>query len=231
MCRSCCIDFGQANLSEAEIRDKSVLEVGSLDVNGSLRPIVKALHPRSYVGVDIQKGSGVDELCRAECLVKRFGRDIFDLVIATEMLEHARDWRAVISNLKRVLRPDGVLLITTVSRNYPYHGFPFDFWRYELSDIRTILSDLTIEVLEEDEQALGVFVKARKPRDFGENNLVDQQLYSIIRKRHMDRITGFDMLRVRCRIRLHIRPLLGRILPGPMKRAIKWMIGESRRPR
>jgi len=39
----------------------------------------------------------------AENLIKRFGPESFDVVIATELLEHVIDWRRVINNMKTVL--------------------------------------------------------------------------------------------------------------------------------
>ena len=71
---------------------------------------VDSLGPARYVGVDIRIGPRVDEVVDASDLVQRIGSASFDAVFTTEMLEHVRDWRTVVSNLKRVLRPGGVLL-------------------------------------------------------------------------------------------------------------------------
>ena len=134
MCTKACLEFVRANLQPDEMIGRAVLEVGSLDVNGSVRSIVTVHQPARYVGVDLQEGPGVDAVCDATELVSRFGENSFDLVLSTEMLEHVRDWRVVVSQIKRVLKPGGVLLVTTRSRGFPYHGFPHDFWRYEPGD-------------------------------------------------------------------------------------------------
>src|SRR5215831_3175403 len=112
MCNQACLDFGKSLLLDSEMRGKRVLEVGSFDVNGSLRSYVQAHAPASYHGTDIRMGPGVDEVCDAIGLISRFGKDSFDLVLSTEMLEHARDWRATIRNIKQVTRPGGTILIT-----------------------------------------------------------------------------------------------------------------------
>lgn len=193
MCTQACIEFGRLQLKEEDIRGKSVIEVGSLDVNGSLRPIVEALGPGSYLGVDVQTGPGVDLICDANDLLDRFGPERFDVVISCELLEHVRDWRLVINNIKRILAPDGVMLITTRSEGFRFHGYPFDFWRYEPSDMEAIFSDCIIEALEKDPLAPGVFIRARKPRTFVENDLRSHRLYSILRRKRTITVRDRDI--------------------------------------
>ena len=166
MCNRSCIAFGERSLGPALVADHDVLEVGALDVNGSLRPWVESLRPARYVGVDLTEGPGVDQVVDAADLVSHFGRESFDLVITTEMVEHTRDWRTVVSNLKGVLRPGGHLLLTTRSPGFAYHAWPYDFWRYEPADMRQIFGDLELLSVEPDPQAAGVFVLARRPQSF-----------------------------------------------------------------
>lgn len=183
MCNESCMAFGRDMLGAADVRGKRVLEVGSVNVNGNLRAGVSAHGPKEYIGVDIEPGQGVDMVCKAEDIVEKFGRDSFDLVITTEMLEHVRDWRKVVSNLKAVCRPGGLILLTTRSKGFKYHGFPYDFWRFELSDMRTIFADCEIISLQPDALSPGVLLKARKPVDFKEADLSGLALYSIVTDR------------------------------------------------
>jgi hypothetical protein len=88
MCNESCIECGKRNNSHQEFNGRSVLEVGSLDVNGSLRPLLEEVCPRTYVGIDIITGPGVDQVCSAEQLIERFGAELFEAVVSTEMLEH-----------------------------------------------------------------------------------------------------------------------------------------------
>ncbi len=183
MCNAECLCFVSRVLAPEEIRGRSVLEVGSKIVNGSVKSMVQAHDPRSYLGVDIDHGPGVDEVCHVENLVGRYGAGSFDLVLCTELLEHVRDWRSALSNLKAVLRSGGVLLITTRSKGFPYHGYPADYWRFEPHDLRALFSDFAIERLEVDPSSPGVFLKAVKPGRFHARALDDYRLYSIIRRR------------------------------------------------
>jgi SAM-dependent methyltransferase len=182
MCNEECLRFASRHLRRQEVDGKDVLEVGARVVQQpelSLRATIQALRPRSYLGVDIEPGPGVDEVCPAEELASRYGDASFDLVVCTEVLEHVENWRTVVSNLKQVLRPSGVLLVTTRSRGFPYHGFPHDHWRYEPGDMRAIFSDLEIAALEDDRSAPGVLMKALKPTVFEEVDLTDHRLYSV----------------------------------------------------
>lgn len=180
MCTRSCLDFVKNCFSPDEIRDRSVVEVGALDVNGSARSLVMALAPASYLGVDMQEGHGVDEVCPAEQLIGHFGENRFDVVLSTEMMEHVFDWRMVLHNLKTILKPGGLLVITTRSPGFGYHAYPYDFWRYQTDDMRALFADFQILELIDDPLSPGVFIKARKPADFKEADVSKIALHSMI---------------------------------------------------
>lgn len=225
MCHASCLAFGRTHIRAEDVRGRDVVEVGSLDVNGSLRGHVESLGPARYVGADVQPGPGVDVVCDAGDLVSRFGEAAFDLVLSTEMLEHARDWRRVVSNLKRLARRGGVLLVTTRSLGFPYHGYPYDFWRYEPDDLRQAFSDCTIELLERDPEAPGVFLRARVPEAFAERDLSTLALHSMLRGRRARDVGPFDVAWLKAR--RAARRAGGLILPERVKRFIKErLLGE-----
>jgi SAM-dependent methyltransferase len=212
-------------LTADDIRARAVLEVGALDVNGSLRSHFSAMAPQHYIGVDIQAGPGVDRVCDAADLVAAFGPASYDVVISTELLEHARDWRAVVHNFKGVLRPDGIALITTRSRGFRYHAYPHDYWRYEIDDIRAIFADFHIEVLAKDPESPGVFLKARKPREFAEVDLTGHALHSVIRRRRALDITEGDVRVFAAGFGL--RRTFSRFIPEFVKRAARRVVGSA----
>jgi SAM-dependent methyltransferase len=158
------IDFAKQVLTEEIVVGATVLEVGSLDVNGSVRSYVQSLCPEMYVGVDMQEGPGVDLTVDCERLVEEMGGDAWDLVISTEMLEHVEDWRTCIRQMAWAVAPGGLLLLTTRSPGFPYHPFPIDKWRFTLADMKLIMDALKLEIvaLEDDPSMPGVFVLARK---------------------------------------------------------------------
>lgn len=209
MCNATGIAFGERVLTSGIVAGRDVLEVGAYDVNGSIRPHVESLAPRSYLGVDIAAGPRVDRVLDATKLIETFGREAFDVVITTEMIEHVRDWRTVVSNLKGVLRPGGHLLVTTRSAGFPYHGWPYDFWRYEPEDMRRIFADHELIAVESDAASPGIFVFARRPTSFVEET-PDLALLSIVTGRRQRRVTNAQIAWFRATSL--IRPAQGRIM-------------------
>lgn len=179
MCHRSVLAFVMTHISAADVASKKVLEVGALDVNGSPRGIIELLAPASYVGVDIRPGPKVDQICAASELVVAFGAESFDVVVSTEMLEHAEDWRGAVSNMKRVLAPGGLLLITTRSPGFPQHDHPGDYWRFTRQDAAAIFADMDEVEIADDPMAPGILVRARKPAVFLEVDLAEKSVLKI----------------------------------------------------
>jgi SAM-dependent methyltransferase len=87
-------------------RYSRVVEVGSRNVNGSIRELVQA---GTYIGIDLEDGPGVDVV--GDC---RFWEPPWKaaLVVCCEVLEHAPDPRAVVEACVGYLRPGGRLILT-----------------------------------------------------------------------------------------------------------------------
>ena len=224
MCNAYGILFAALNLKKEEIQNKKVIEVGSMNVNGSIRPLLESYGPEQYVGVDIAVGPGVDVVCNADAerLLDIFQPNSFDVVISTEMLEHVRNWQKVVNNLKSLTAPDGLIFISTRSWGFPYHAYPHDFWRYETQDIQNIFSDCVVDKVEKDPE-VGVFAKLRKPTNFKETDLSSYELYSIVTNKRAAQLDGVDLesfLRVQER-RRRIRVLTAKINP------MNWLISNK----
>lgn len=195
MCNRSCLDFAKFNLKPDDVRGKKIIEIGSRDVNGSVKQQIMQLEPASYLGIDIEMAAGVDEVCNVYDLVQRYGVESFDVVISTEMVEHVFDWRKAFSQMKSILKPNGVMLITTRSFGFPYHDYPSDYWRFELRDMKSIFADMRVEALESDASDPGVLVAARKLSDFVEDDLANLALHSMITSKRSADITSSDLFK------------------------------------
>ncbi len=157
MCNDAGLRFVHDWLPSDMVNGQRVLDVGSLNVNGSARDIMRAHGCAEYVGVDIRPGHCVTRICNVVDLVATFGPSSFPIVISTEMMEHAEDWPSAIYNLTTVCEPGGIIVLTTRSKGFGLHNFPHDHWRYEVEDMRTIFKDWFVRILADPDEP-GVFV-------------------------------------------------------------------------
>lgn len=80
-----------------------------------------------YVAVDVVPRPRVDVVAPAEALP--FNDSSFDCVLCTQVLEHSEDPQKVIREARRVLKPQGVAILSTHGV-YRYHPNPEDYWRW-----------------------------------------------------------------------------------------------------
>lgn len=95
----------------------NVLEVGSLDINGSVRPLFKNCN---YVGVDLELGPGVDLAVQGQEV--EFSDDSFDVTISAECFEHNPYWKETFENMVRMTKPGGLVTFTCAGEGRPEHG-------------------------------------------------------------------------------------------------------------
>jgi SAM-dependent methyltransferase len=71
-----------------------------------------------------------------------FADESFDLLVAFEVIEHLERWREMLAEARRILRPSGVLLVSTPNKSWyaesraaagpnPYHVREFDYPEFE----------------------------------------------------------------------------------------------------
>jgi len=153
MCNAWCYDFG-LKAKKYISSSYSLLEVGSRNVNGTLRDLL-ANSVKEYVGVDLFDGPGVDRVISVLELSTAYNESTFDMVLSTEMLEHCFEWRDALLQMLLVLKQDGILLITTRSPGFELHDYPADHWRFSNEDFERVFSPVG-EILEiENDMTLG----------------------------------------------------------------------------
>jgi SAM-dependent methyltransferase len=107
-----------ADVNRPLISGAKILEIGSYDVNGSVRSLFAAAG--EYVGVDLREGPGVDLI--------GFGHQIdgpdgsYDVTLSSECFEHDPRWRETFANMVRMTRPGGLVAFSCASVGRPEHG-------------------------------------------------------------------------------------------------------------
>lgn len=94
-----------------------VLEIGSLNVNGTARIFFQNC---GYVGVDVGPGDGVDVVCSGH--EYNAPDNIFDIVFSTECFEHNPYWFETFQNMIRVCKSGGMVFFTCAGMCRPEHG-------------------------------------------------------------------------------------------------------------
>ena len=117
-----------------------VLEVGSRMTNAESWWIVnRDLAQGAWTGIDMQEGHGVDLVADIHALPGEWGGK-FSGVLCSEVLEHVRRPWVALPELRRVIRPGGWIVVTTLFA-FPEHGFPDDFYRYTRNGLAGLLED------------------------------------------------------------------------------------------
>lgn len=104
----------------------NILDIGSRDVNGSLRTVKP--QSASYLGVDMAPGLGVELVVRDPHHLP-FDDESFDVIVSTSCLEHDPMFWLSVAEMFRVVKPGGYVYINAPS-NGIYHGYPLDHWRF-----------------------------------------------------------------------------------------------------
>jgi len=96
--------------------DKCVVEIGSLDINGSVRQLFNNC---VYVGVDVGPGPGVDVVSLGH-LYKM--NNSFDVAISCECFEHDRYWKDTFLNMIDLCKPGGLVIFSCATTGRKEHG-------------------------------------------------------------------------------------------------------------
>lgn len=95
------------------------LEIGSRNINGSIRHLFEKQD--KYLGIDLSHAPYVDLVCHAADLPLFFNH-LFDCVISVEALEHDALWERTLDRVHRLLRPDGLCILTCAGPKRKEHG-------------------------------------------------------------------------------------------------------------
>ncbi len=100
-----------------------LLEIGSRDVNGTIRLIT----PAAYTGVDWDSGDNVD--ARASGHALPFADDTFATVVCNSTLEHDPFFFRTVYEMYRVAVEGATFVVGVPTYGFPYHKHPVDCYR------------------------------------------------------------------------------------------------------
>ncbi|CAN5889237.1 hypothetical protein BH20PSE1_BH20PSE1_23530 [soil metagenome] len=115
-----------------------IYEFGSLQVRGQegfadLRPFFSG---KKYVGADMREGLGVDVVLDLHSIA--LPSESAGTVLILDTLEHVEFSRKAVEEAHRILKPNGILVISSVM-NFPIHDHPYDYWRFTPEAFRSLL--------------------------------------------------------------------------------------------
>jgi SAM-dependent methyltransferase len=106
--------------------DMTIVEIGSQNVNGSLRQV--APKGAKYIGLDFAEGAGVDVVI-SDPYALPLPDESADAVVSSSCFEHSEFFWLVFLEVMRILKPDGVFYLNVPS-NGVFHPYPVDCWRF-----------------------------------------------------------------------------------------------------
>jgi len=109
-----------------------VLDIGSYDVSGCLKPIFQK---HRYIGVDMVEGPNVNITCSNENIP--FKDNFFDVIVSSSCFEHDDFFWLTFLEMGRLLKTNGFIYINAPS-NGPYHAHPQDNWRFYIDSWKAL---------------------------------------------------------------------------------------------
>jgi SAM-dependent methyltransferase len=96
----------------------NVLEIGSQDINGTVRDFFQK--GANYLGLDLGMAKGVDWTIPGELV--ELPDQWASICISTECFEHAATWEQILMNMIRITRTNGLLILSIAGHGRATHG-------------------------------------------------------------------------------------------------------------
>lgn len=103
-------------------------------------------HIAEYIGVDVGDNPRADFLINPSDKLK-FDDNSFDFVLSSQVLEHVKDVDQYMGECLRVLKPGGILLLSTHG-TWQFHASPYDYNRWTCMGLAYLLERTGFEVVE-----------------------------------------------------------------------------------
>jgi SAM-dependent methyltransferase len=128
----------------------TILDIGSMNVNGTYRNILNAPN-WNYVGVDMESGNGVDIVLKNPYKWNEVKSESIDVLISGQAFEHIQYFWVTILEVFRVLKPGGICCIIAPAGGFE-HKYPVDCWRFYPDGFEAMAKFAQLEVLKAETQ-------------------------------------------------------------------------------
>lgn len=118
--------IGAAVMAEYAPSRATIVEIGAMNVNGTLRSV--APPKAKYIGIDQQAGPGVDIVVPPGTAIP-VAPGTADLVMASSVLEHDMMFWATFTQMCQLAKLGGYIYLNVPS-NGSVHSYPVDCWRF-----------------------------------------------------------------------------------------------------
>jgi SAM-dependent methyltransferase len=141
--------FARRNLASAISEYSSTIRGNLLDVGCGTKPYRSLFKVESYRGLDIdspntRKRGVADDLYDGTQFP--YQSDSFDAVLCNQVLEHVFNPDEFLSEINRVLKPGGKLLLT-VPFVWDEHEQPYDYARYSSFGLKALLENNSFKII------------------------------------------------------------------------------------
>jgi SAM-dependent methyltransferase len=130
--------------SDQIARRETALDFGA--GNSPYRPLAEKSFDR-YISADLAGNLMADVVIAPDGTLPLESHSI-DCVLSTQVLEHVPDPHAYLLEARRVLHPQGCLVLSTHGM-WRYHPDPGDYWRWTIDGLRLELERAGFEALEQ----------------------------------------------------------------------------------
>ncbi len=168
-------------MSELLPISEPIYEFGSLQVFGQegfsdLRPFFS---DKRYIGADFQKGPGVDAILNLHDI--NLPLESVGTILIIDTLEHVEyPWKAI-EECDRILKPNGILIMTSVM-NFKIHSYPNDYWRFTPEAFKSLLKTFPKSFVD----FLGEESFPHTILGIGFKSSISENLFGILREKLLD---------------------------------------------
>ena len=138
--------FRKKYLESRKTEPLVILDLGSLDVNGSYRGYFE-VSSWTYRGIDMAAGKNVDIVLQDPYNWREIRSSSADVVISGQAFEHIEFFWLTMLEIARVLKPEGLCCLIAPSGG-PEHRYPMDCWRYYPDGFTALARFASLEVSE-----------------------------------------------------------------------------------